>query len=133
MGTKRMLLAVTAGTASAGAAFAMAATLGGITTNNLGADTSVVSSCDSNGVEIDYTTAFDAANAVQEVTAVVVTNIDAGCSGQLIDVGLTNAAGSSSANAVQGTLDGSGSITLTVTGGFAAEDVDHVAVVIQSA
>jgi len=133
MGTKRMLLAATAGTASAGAAFAMAATLGGITTNSLGADTTVVSSCDTNGVTIDYTTAFDAANAVYEVTHVVVTNIDAGCSGQLIDVGLTNSAGSSSASAVQGTLDNTGSITLTVTNGFSAEDVDNVAVIIQTA
>lgn len=133
IGMRKKLVAAGAGLGSAGAVFAMAATLGGITTNDLGADTSVVASCDSDGVVVDYTTAFDAANEIQEVTHVVVSGIDAACDTQLIDVGLTNAAGTSSVNAVQGTLDNTGSITLTITNGFPAEDVDHVAIVIQSA
>lgn len=116
---------------AASSTFAMAATLGGIGTTDLGADTTVVASCDSDGVAVDYTTAFDAQNGIQEVVAVNVTRIDAACDGQKIDVGLTNDAGTSSTEAVQGTLDSSGSISLAVTGGFPAEDVDTVAIVIQ--
>lgn len=116
---------------AASSTFAMAATLGGISTTDLGADTTVVASCDSDGVTVDYSTAFDAANGIQEVTAVNVSGIDAACDGQSIDIGLTNGAGTSSTNAVQGTVDSSGSISVAVTGGFPAEDVDTVAIVIQ--
>lgn len=135
MGPKRMLLAATAGTASAGAAFAMAATLGGLTTNQLGADTTVVSSCDEGGVTIDYTTEFDAGEGVYEVTAVVISDIDSSCDDHVIDVSMSNADGSQSASATQGTLDLDGnadSITLTVDD-FDARWVDKVAVVIQGA
>ncbi len=132
MKIKRKLLAAGVGITTGAAVFAMAATLGGINSDDLGADTSVVASCDSDGVDVAYTIAFDAVNAVQEVTHVVVTEIDKSCKDQLIDVGLTNADGSSSVDAVQGTLDGSGSITLTVTDGFPAEDVDDVAIVIRT-
>ena len=112
------------------AAFAAAATIGGITTTDLGADTTVVASCDSDGINIDFNTAFDAALGIQEVVSVSVTGIDSDCENQTLDVGLTNSAGSSSVNAVQVTVGSSGSETAVITNGFPAEDVDTVAVVI---
>ena len=63
------------------AAFAAAATIGGITTTDLGADTTVVASCDSDGINIDFNTAFDAALGIQEVVSVSVTGIDSDCDG----------------------------------------------------
>lgn len=127
---KKTIAIAIASISASSAAFAAAATIGGITTTDLGADTTVVASCDSDGINIDFNTAFDAALGIQEVVSVSVTGIDSDCENQTLDVGLTNSAGSSSVNAVQVTVGSSGSETAVITNGFPAEDVDTVAVVI---
>lgn len=86
---KQLVLAVAAGTAAFAAVVGSAATLGGITSDDLGADTSVVASCDTDGITVDYTTSYDATAGLYEVTGVELGGIDEGCNGQAVKVSLS--------------------------------------------
>jgi len=67
---------------------ASAATLGGLTTQTLGAETAVVAGCDTNGIDISYATSYNATTQLYEVTAVELLNVDAVCVTQLARVAL---------------------------------------------
>ena len=56
---KRKLAAVAAGLAIAGAVGASATSLGGVDSNELGADTTDVSACDSDGIDVDWEPVFN--------------------------------------------------------------------------
>lgn len=73
------LLALCAGAAVVAAS---ATTLGGIVADDLGADDSTVISCDTDGVVIDYVTT----GAPLTVTSIEVSDIDASCFGQRLDI-----------------------------------------------
>ncbi|MCP3856579.1 MAG: hypothetical protein GY698_17840 [Actinomycetia bacterium] len=90
MGRKRYVVAAAAAAVAMLGAAAMAATLGGITSDNLGADRSVVASCDTDGVTTAFTVAYDATDARDEVTAVTVGGVDASCAGQTLTVVLAD-------------------------------------------
>ena len=51
-----------AGLAVTGGVFASAASLGGVESANLGSSATVVASCDTDGVTVDYSTAYDSAS-----------------------------------------------------------------------
>jgi len=70
---------------------ASAATLGGLTTQTLGAETAVVAGCDTNGIDISYATSYNATTQLYEVTAVELLNVDAVCVTQLARVALDGA------------------------------------------
>ncbi len=98
MDRKRYVIAAgVAGVALVGAT-AMAATLGGLASENLGAQSSVVASCDGDGVTTAFTVAYDAADARDEVTVVSVGGVHVDCAGQTLTVTLTD-----SSNAVRDT------------------------------
>jgi hypothetical protein len=109
---KKQLLAAGTGIATAGAVFAMAATLGGVSGNAIGADTVVVAACDTTGIVLDYVVDYDAGTGdynegagesasadtdnsgmVFEVTTVVVSGIADACIDQNIDLSLSNITG----------------------------------------
>lgn len=93
MDRKRYVIAAgVAGVAMVGA-MAMAASLGGITSDNLGADSSVIASCDVDGVTTTFTVAYDATDTRDEVTHVNVGDVHANCVGETLTVTLTNTAG----------------------------------------
>jgi hypothetical protein len=72
---------------------ASAASLGGIGNSNLGADDTVVASCDTDGVNLAYTYAYNTTGtAGYKVVTVTVGGIDNACDGQAIGVTLTDAA-----------------------------------------
>lgn len=114
-----------------GAVVAMAASLGGITSSNLGADNTTVASCDTDGVGVSYTTAWDATDARYEVTAVTVTGVDDNCDGQNMSVSLTD---SGNTQIGTGTLaipvSGATSHTVNLSTAASAKDTTGVAVVI---
>ena len=111
-----------------GGFLAMAATLGGITADNLGADSSVIASCDTDGVTTSYTVAYDATDARDEVTAVIVGGVDAACAGQSLTVTLTDG---SNVQLDQTTVTAvAGSNTVTATTPASAEAVENVLIVI---
>lgn len=111
-----------------GGFLAMAATLGGITADNLGADSSVVASCDTDGVTTAFTVAYDATDARDEVTAVTVAGVDAACAGQTLTVTLTD--GSDAQLDQTAVTAVSGSNVVTATTPASAEAVQNVLIVI---
>lgn len=90
---KRTIAAAVVAVAGFGSVYAMASSLGGVTSAKVGADNVAVAACDTNGVTTAYTTAWDATDEVYEITAVTVTGIDNACDGQTVSISLTNSSG----------------------------------------
>ena len=90
---KRTLIAILAGLLVFAGVFAMAASLGGITSNKVGADNTAVTSCDTDGVATSYATAWDATDKRYEITSVTVSNVNDACDGQTLSVSLTDSTG----------------------------------------
>ncbi len=91
---KRLIIGLIVGVAVFSAAFGMANTLGGLTSDTLGADDQSVGACDDTGVTTSYDTNYlAAAPAGFKVVSVTVDGIAAGCDGKTIEVALTGAAG----------------------------------------
>lgn len=88
---KKLLVALAVGVAVFAAAYASAATLGGLNSDDLGSDDDVVASCDTTGgVVTAYQTSYSAAEQTYVVDSVVVSSIDAACANQKIKVTLTD-------------------------------------------
>lgn len=133
---RRKVVALTvAGLGIAGLGLASAAQLN-LTAGALGAGTTVVASCDADGVAVAFTNAFAAAAKGYTVTEVKLTGVAAGCSGQTAKVDLLNTDptdGSTGASLGQMTATVTGTtLTLAVPGSVKAADVKGVAVVIAS-
>lgn len=92
---RNKLIALLAGLLVFGVAAASAATLGGITSSSLGADTSVVAACDSDGIAVAYTTSYSAAAAGFVVDSVDISGMAPACTGQTLDLDLYDAANAS--------------------------------------
>ncbi len=136
---RKKSVAVLAGLAIAGTVGASAASLGGLNSDNLGADTGVVASCDDNGIAVAYTTAWDATavdpGGVTNVTVgsyvvdgITLTGVAAACDGQTWDAEALDSAGASIGTG-NGTLsvDASGEAILTIATPFLAEDLEGLA------
>lgn len=78
--------AVLAGLAIAGAVGASAASLGGLNSDELGADTGAVASCDIDGIDVAYTTEFDETEGEYLVTEIVLSDVDEACDTQDVDL-----------------------------------------------
>ncbi len=111
-----------------GVSVASAASLGGLSAQQLGANTAVVAACDGDGVTLTYTTAYNGAAGRYDVTSATVSGIAAACVGQQLSITLADstfaALGSGSA-----TVSGA-SQTVTFTPSIDAEAVTRAAVVI---
>ena len=101
--SRRTIAGVLAGLMVFGAVFASAASLGGITSGNVGADNAAVASCDTDGVTTAYTTGWDATDDRYEITSVTVSGIANACDGRTLSVSLLD----SSSNQI-----GTGSVTI---------------------
>jgi hypothetical protein len=133
---RRKVVALTvAGLGVAGLGLASAAQLN-LTAGALGAGTTVVASCDDDGVAVGFTNAFAAAARGYTVTEVKLTGIAAGCAGQVVKVDLLSADPNGGATGVSlgqvtGTVPaGGGSLTLATPAAPRAAEVKGVAVVI---
>lgn len=115
---------------------ASAAGLGGTTTGAMGAEADVVAACDTTGVTVDFTTAWDGTAGEFVVTDVVLTDLgDTAaneCDGQSATVSVSAAGTEIGSGAV--TVSGaSATVALTVTAPateVAAEAVDGIAIII---
>lgn len=94
MRTKLLIKLLAAATVFS-AAFAMAASLGGITSGKLGADDSPVASCDTDSVTTAYSSTWDATDKRYEVGSVTVSNVNDACDGQTIKVTLADSTNTS--------------------------------------
>lgn len=127
---RRILLSLLVAGAVGGGIYGAAASLGGLTSDNLGAESSVVASCDTGGVSVHFTTAFQSGRYA--ITQVKLDNVADTCRGRPVSVTLTNAgaeAGSGSSTVATGT-SGVNLTTINVASPPAAKDVDGVHVVI---
>lgn len=132
---KRFIIAVTAGVVVFGAAWGMAASLGGMDARSLSADAAAVSSCDSTGVYVSWNWDWDATDKRYEVSAVDFTNLSATCVGKGFLATLADSSG-----AVVAQRDGLIQTNVTYfpatetlhveVSGVPAASVDHVALAI---
>ena len=124
----------------AGLALASAATLT-INSSSLGAGTSVVAACDSDGITVGYTNTYAATG--YQTTGVVLSGVADKCAGlnykvqltQLTGTTVTTLGGELTGTFTTSTLTGAAdnkSATLSLTTGVAASDVKGVSVVIFS-
>jgi hypothetical protein len=90
---KRTATAVLAALLVFGGVLAMAASLGGITSTQVGADNVALASCDTDGVTTSYTTAWDGSDDRYEISTVTVGGVADACDGQTLSVSLTDTGG----------------------------------------
>jgi hypothetical protein len=111
--SKSLLLSLGAGVSAFAAVTASAATLGTILDKDLGAATTVIAACDTNGITLDYTTVYDTSAGAYKVTEALLGGIaNATCEGQSIKVTLF---GASNAVVATGTALVGATPTATVT------------------
>jgi len=125
---KRLSIAALVAALTLAGFLAMAASLGGVTSTSLGADTTAIASCDTDGITTSYTVVYDATDARHEVSEVIVGGVDVACNGQNMTVTLTNAAGTSLDTTT--VVAATGSNTVATTTAPDAELVTNVHVVI---
>jgi hypothetical protein len=125
---KRIAVAVLAALTTLGVAGASAASLGGVTSNSLGADVGVVASCDTDGVTVAYTNVYDATAGAYKTTTVAVSGINTACNGKAISLTLKDATGAALGTGSGTVTTGAASITLSPTA--LASSVTGAAVVI---
>lgn len=130
---KRVLIAVLAALIVFAGVLAMAASLGGITSATVGADDTVVASCDTDGVTAGYTTAWDATDERYEVTAVTIGGVSDTCDGQTMSVSLTDSSGAQiGAGSVALPTSAATSHTVTLSTAASAEATVGLHIVINS-
>ena len=133
--SKHLLLALGAGGAATAAVVASAATIGTVDSTDLAAGTSVVASCDSDGIAVSYTTAYDATLGGYRVSSVTLDGVADACVGQSVGITLKGAANVSlaavgpSTPTYTGTADDN-TADFAVSGSVSAVLVTGVAVVI---
>jgi hypothetical protein len=122
-------LAALGGLAAFGILTASAASLGGLTSASLGADQTVIASCDTNGITMAYTNAYDAPSNSYKTTAVTISSVDPACATKTYK--LTMSDGTVSLNETSGTVTlASGSQTITLSAAVDAKSVTKTALVI---
>ncbi|MGI9113142.1 MAG: hypothetical protein ACR2GT_13270 [Gaiellaceae bacterium] len=126
---KRTLIATLIALASFTGIYAMASTLGGVTSAKVGADNVAVASCDTDGVTSAYTTAWDTTDKRYEVTAVTVSGVADTCDGQTLSVSLTDSAGvqiGAGSTAIPTSVATSFAVTLTTASSAKLTENIHV-------
>jgi len=107
---------------------ASAATLGGINQADLGADATLVASCDDDGVVVDYQLSYNFGTGQFDISDVDVTSINANCNGDdiYVEIGASGATIDSGSGTVA-----AGAATVTMTAGTGdAEALDEIAIYI---
>lgn len=124
------LLGGLAAASLAGVVVAAAATLGGVSVNQLGAGSAVVSSCDDDGVALDYVVAFDGGSGTYVVTDVDVSGIDAACGGAELSVALVGGGARLAAGGPVTVADGVSSVRVPLDVVAPASAVDRATVLL---
>ena len=125
--SRRTIAGIVAGLTVFGAVFASAASLGGITSGQVGADDAAVLSCDTDGVTTAYTTSWDGTDDRYEISTVTVSGIAVGCATKTLSVSLTD--GTNQIGSGSGTVVGT-SLAVTMSPAASAEATTGVHVAI---
>ncbi len=111
-----MIGAIGAGVLAIGVVGASAASLGGITSNTLGADVTTVASCDTDGVTLNpFTNSYDTTLARYETSGVTIAGIASGCNGKSLKITLKDSAGASLGEATATVAGTSQAVTFAPT------------------
>ncbi|MPZ72795.1 MAG: hypothetical protein GEU74_06110 [Nitriliruptorales bacterium] len=129
----RLVIGLLFGLTVFGAVIGSAASLGGITTDGLGADAAIVAACDNDGVTTSYTTQYNATGSDgYKIKTVTVAGLANACDGNTIEVRLIGA-GSASLETVNKTIENDAASTstdLTFAGTTLAESVTGLHIVV---
>ncbi len=121
-------LAAFGGLAAFGILTASAASLGGLTSSSLGADQTVIASCDTaGGVSMSYTTVYDPTTNAYKTSGVVTGLVDAACIGKTFKLSLSD--GAASLGEYTGSITAA-SQTIPVTPNVDAKSITKAALVI---
>lgn len=120
-------LAAFGGLAAFGILTASAASLGGLTSSSLGADQTVIASCDTDGISMSYTNTYDATTNAYKTNGVVTAGVNAACTGKTFKLTLSD--GTVSLGEFTGSITGA-SQTITVTPVVDAKTITKAALVI---
>lgn len=127
---KTPFIAVLAGVSLAGVVGASAATLGGLGSTGLGSDNSVVAACDTDGISIAYTTAYNATAQEYQVSAVNFTGVNAACNAKAASVSVRNGTTNlGTTNAASITVTAS-AFSITLASPVSAASVNGVSLII---
>lgn len=126
---KRYFIALLIGGALFGAVYGTAASLGGLTTGSVGADSAAVPGCDTDGIQSSFSTFFNETTGSYEVNGVFLQGISPGCNNKLFEVVLTQgttkiATGGPFFITVPGPGDGGATVGISPT--VAVADVDGI-------
>jgi hypothetical protein len=129
---RQAIFALTLGIVGVGGVLASAASLN-IANSTLGAGTTVIASCDTNGVTLVYTNVYVPASGRYDTTAVTVNGLNNLCNGKRLDLTLKTNTGTSLGTGSIASLNlptGTTSATVTLTPAANANQVRGAAVVI---
>jgi hypothetical protein len=127
--SKRKTLAIVSAVAAFAAVSASAASLGALSSTSLGAGTTIVAPCDSDGMVASYTTAYNAGQYV--VTAVKLTGVNALCANLAADLTLSDSLNASIGSATVAPLTvTAGVVIIPIGGAVSAKAVTNLSLVI---
>jgi hypothetical protein len=126
---KRLLAGIAVAGIVGGGTYGFAATLG-VSSDNLGAGSTVVASCDTDGITADYTAVYSASANAYQVTTVELGGVAATCDTQQVQITLSGAANASLNETVATVAQASGAQTITLSAPVAASAVTGLHVVI---
>jgi hypothetical protein len=122
-------LAAFGGLAAFGILTASAASLGGLTSSSLGADQTVIASCDTNGIQMTYANSYVPATNSYSTTVVTLAGIDPTCATKSFKLSLSS--GAASLGETTGTIQaGGGTQPVTLTAPVDAKSITAAALVI---
>jgi len=125
----KKVLAVVGAFAVFGVMTASAASLGGLTSANLGADQTVVASCDTDGVALAYTNTYDPVTNAYKTTAVTMSGVATPCATKAFKLTLSDGVVSLAENSGVVTLT-SGSQVVTLAASVDTKSITKAALVI---
>jgi len=128
---RKVVIAGVASVLVAGMAGASAASLGAFSGNSLGSGDAIVASCDTDGIDVGYSTVYSTSALTSEVTAVNFGSVAPGCTNKIATVTLRDAAGDVLAS--QSTtlnLGGGSTFSINIPAGVSAAAVEGMSLVI---
>ena len=128
---RKVVIAGVASVLVAGMAGASAASLGVFTGNSLGSGDAIVASCDTNGIDVGYSTAYSTSALTSEVTAVNFGSVEPGCTNKIATVTLRDGTGAVLASESTTLNLGAGtSFSINIPAGVSAAAVEGMSLVI---
>lgn len=123
------LIAIAGAFAAFGILTASAASLGGLTSTSLGADQTVVASCDTDGISLSYTNIYDSVTNAYKTSAVTMSGVALPCATKAFKLTLSDGTASLAENTGTVTLT-SGSQVITLTAAVDAKSITKASLVI---